>query len=76
MLTGEAVLVEEGAETLLRAGEVAAFAAGVANGHRLENRSAAPCRFVAIGTDLPALDVCTYPDIGMLLTPAKGFHFP
>jgi uncharacterized cupin superfamily protein len=76
MLEGEAVLVEEGVEAVLGPGDIAAFPAGVPNAHRLENRSAAPCRFIAIGTDLPDRDVCTYPDIGMLLTPEKGFHFP
>jgi uncharacterized cupin superfamily protein len=76
MLEGEAVLVEEASETTLRPGDVATFPAGVANGHRLENRAATPCRFVAIGTDMPERDICTYPDIGMLLNAARGFHFP
>lgn len=48
MLAGEAVLIEDGGETLLRAGDVAAFAMGVANGHHLVNRSDADCVFVAI----------------------------
>jgi uncharacterized cupin superfamily protein len=48
MLSGEAVLIEDGGETILRAGDVAAFPAGVANGHHLQNRSDADCVFIAI----------------------------
>merc|ERR1711960_84949 len=43
MLTGEAVLVEDDGETIVRPGDVLAWAAGVENGHHLVNRSAADC---------------------------------
>ena len=43
MLAGEAVLVEENAETLFTPGDIACFPAGIANGHHLQNRSALPC---------------------------------
>jgi uncharacterized cupin superfamily protein len=49
MLAGEAVLVEEGGETVMRAGDCAAFPKGVVNGHHLQNRSDSDCVFVAIG---------------------------
>jgi uncharacterized cupin superfamily protein len=49
MLSGEAVLVEDGGETLLRAGDVAAWAAGVTNGHNIINRGDQDCVFIAIG---------------------------
>ena len=49
MLTGEAWLIEDGAETPLTAGDVAAFPAGQANGHHLINRSDADCTFIAVG---------------------------
>ena len=49
MLTGEAVLVEDHARTVLRPGEVAAFAAGVANGHHLVNESQHDCCFLVVG---------------------------
>lgn len=49
MLSGEVVLVEEG-ETVLRAGDAAAWPAGLAVGHRLENRSDAPARYLVVGT--------------------------
>ena len=48
MLTGEAVLVEDDGETIVRPGDVLAWAAGVANGHHLVNRSAADCTFVVV----------------------------
>ncbi len=49
MLSGEVVLVEE-TETTLRAGDVAAWPAGLAIGHRLDNRSTAPASYLVIGT--------------------------
>jgi uncharacterized cupin superfamily protein len=50
MLSGEAVLIEDEGECVLRAGDVAAFPAGVKNGHHLQNRSESDCVFIAIGT--------------------------
>ena len=66
MLAGEAVLVEDGARTVLRPGDVAAFPAGLANGHHLVNESAADCCFVAVsaGEDLGG----AYSDIDMRWT--------
>ncbi len=64
MLSGEAVLVDDAGETVLRAGDVAAFPAGDGNGHHLQNRSDSDCVFVAIGagnTDGNG----SYPDIDM-----------
>ena len=65
MLDGEAVLVEEQSETVMRAGDCAAFPKGVPNGHQLVNRSDAPCTFVAIGRI--AMSDCHYPDIDLHL---------
>ena len=65
MLSGEAVLIEEEGETLMRAGDCAAFAKGVASGHHLVNRGEADCVFVAIGK--PAASHCHYPDIDLHL---------
>ncbi len=48
MLSGEAVLIEDEGETVMRAGDVAAWAAGLQNGHHLVNRSDADCTFIAI----------------------------
>ncbi len=65
MLAGQAVLVDDSGETVLRAGDVAAFPKNDGNGHVLQNRSDAPCTFVAIGR--PAATACHYPDIDMHL---------
>jgi len=70
MIEGEAVLVEDEGETALRPGDIATFAKGVANGHHLVNRSAAPCVFVAVGK--PSASDCHYPDIDMHLDVAEG----
>lgn len=51
MLSGEVVLVEE-TETTLREGDVACWPAGHPVGHRLDNRSAEPARYLVIGTRL------------------------
>jgi uncharacterized cupin superfamily protein len=48
MLSGEAVLIEDGGETVMRAGDVAAWAAGVTNGHHLINRTDQDCTFIAV----------------------------
>ena len=65
MIEGEAVLVEDNGRTLLRAGDIVAWAKGVANGHHLINESQAPCRFVVVGR--PAASDCHYPDIDLHL---------
>jgi uncharacterized cupin superfamily protein len=71
MLEGEAVLVEDEGETVMRPGDIAAFPKGVANGHHLVNRSDRPCRLIAIGRVPEAL--CYYSDIDMMVDPAKGY---
>lgn len=49
MLSGQVVLVEE-TESTLTTGDAAAWPAGQAIGHRLDNRSDAPARYLVIGT--------------------------
>ncbi len=72
MLSGEAVLVE-GADgpgasrTLLRPGDVCAWAAGVAAGHHLINESDTDCVFVAVGAGPDTGG--WYSDIDMQWTP-------
>jgi uncharacterized cupin superfamily protein len=68
MLTGEAVLVEDEGETLLRAGDCCAWPKGLPNGHHLVNRSDTACTFVAVGK--LAVTDCHYPDIDMHLNAA------
>lgn len=66
MLSGEAVLVEDGGPTVLRAGDCAAFPKGVADGHHLRNESEADCCFVVMsgGTRTGG----GYSDIDMMFT--------
>ena len=72
-LSGELTLVTESGDEILRAGDVAAFPAGVADGHHLVNRSDAEATFIVVGTDKPDRDVCTYPDAD-LHWPAGGWY--
>jgi uncharacterized cupin superfamily protein len=65
ILSGEAVLVEDGGETVLRAGDVAAWPKGVRNGHCLQNRSDADCSMIAISAGDSANDYGEYPDIDL-----------
>jgi len=64
ILDGEAVLIEDDGETILRAGDCAAFPKDVANGHHLVNRSDRPCVFLAMDSQLAEGD-CHYPDIDL-----------
>ncbi|TVS02755.1 MAG: cupin domain-containing protein [Rhodobacteraceae bacterium] len=64
VLDGVLTLVEDTGETEMRAGDCAAWKAGVANGHRFVNRSEAPARFLVVGTKVED-DICTYVDVDM-----------
>lgn len=66
MLSGEAVLIEDAGETVLRAGDVAGWRKGTGDGHQLVNRSEAECSFVAIGAGPRGGG--GYSDIDMLFT--------
>lgn len=64
MLEGEAVLVTDAGEQVLRAGMVIGFPAGRPDGHCLVNRSDKPAVYLEIGDRLPG-DGADYPDIDM-----------
>ena len=68
---GELTLVEDGGETVPRAGDSAAFPKASGNGHHMINRSAAVAVYLEVGSRAPA-DVTTYPDIDMLVAAADG----
>ncbi|MDG2520169.1 cupin domain-containing protein [Caulobacter segnis] len=75
VVEGEVVLVEDGVETVLRAGECAGFPAGAPNGHHLQNRSGKDALLLEVGGRQPATDVCTYPDIDLHLPlEAEGYE--
>jgi uncharacterized cupin superfamily protein len=48
MLSGEAVLIEDAGETILRAGDMAAWPKGNRDGHHIVNRSDADCSFICL----------------------------
>jgi uncharacterized cupin superfamily protein len=68
VLAGVVTLVSDEGEEELRAGDAAGFKAGDANGHTLQNRSAAEVLLLEIGTRNEAT---SYPDIDMR-APAGG----
>ena len=72
MLTGEAVLIEDEGETILRPGDCAAWPKGIANGHHLVNRSDADCVFIALSAGDDARG--NYSDIDMRWTPEGYVH--
>ncbi len=72
MLSGEAVLIEDGGETVMRAGDVVGWPAGATDGHHLVNRSDADCVFIAISAG-PAKGTGEYSDIDMVFT-ADGYQ--
>ena len=65
VLLGELVLVEDGAETPLKAGEAAAWKANSGNGHQLINRSDRDALFLEIGTRSPH-ERTTYVDVDLV----------
>lgn len=64
IVRGEVVLVTDAGESVLRAGDCAAFPKGARDGHHLVNRSAQPALCLEVGSR-GRHDVCTYPDIDM-----------
>ncbi len=74
VLSGEVVLVSDGAEEILRAGDAAGFKAGDPNGHCLQNRSGSDAMILEVGTRV--LDETVYySDIDMV-APAGGKPAP
>lgn len=73
MLSGEAVLIEDGGETILQPGDVAAWPMGVANGHHLVNRSNADCSFIAISAGDRSMGG-SYADIDMRFADEGYYH--
>lgn len=70
MISGEAVLMDDSGETLLRAGDCASFPKNDGNGHCLFNQSHLDCTFIAVGK--PSETDCHYPDIDMHLDARIG----
>jgi uncharacterized cupin superfamily protein len=65
VLAGEVVLVTEGNEEVMHAGDCAAFLPGDADGHHLQNRSGETARVLEIGSADMRNDETFYPDIDL-----------
>ena len=68
------MLVEDGGETVLRAGDIAAWPKGEKNGHHLQNRSDANCVMIALSAGDSANDYGEYPDIDLRFSGEGYLH--
>jgi uncharacterized cupin superfamily protein len=71
VLEGEVTLIEDGGETVLRAGDCAAFPKGSGDGHHMINNSRAMAVYLEVGARSPD-DVTTCSDVDMMSTNADG----
>jgi uncharacterized cupin superfamily protein len=71
VLEGELKLIEDAGETVLRAGDCAAFPKGSGNGHHLINESGATAVYLEVGSRSLA-DVTTCSDADMMSSNADG----
>ncbi len=71
VLQGELTLVEDGGETVLRAGDCAAFPKNTGDGHHMINRSNAMAVYIEVGSRAPD-DLTTCSDIDMMSANADG----
>ena len=71
VLEGELTLIEDNGETVLRAGDCAAFPKGSGNGHHMINRSNSMGVYVEIGSRHPS-DLTTCSDVDMMSSNADG----
>lgn len=71
VLAGELVLVEDGGESVLGAGDCAAFPKGTGNGHHMINRSDSVAVYLEVGSRWPE-DLTTCSDIDLKSANADG----
>jgi uncharacterized cupin superfamily protein len=71
VIEGELTLIEDGGETVLRAGDCAAFPKGSGNGHHMINRSGATAVYLEVGSRHDE-DLTTCSDIDMMSSNADG----
>ena len=71
VLEGELVLIADGGETLLRAGDCAAFAKNSGDGHHMINRSDSTAVYLEVGSR-SGEDLTTCSDIDMMSAAADG----
>jgi uncharacterized cupin superfamily protein len=71
VLEGELTLIENDGETLLRAGDAAAFPKNSGNGHHLVNRSSSTATYLEVGSRHPD-DLTTCSDIDLKSANSDG----
>ncbi|HET9445986.1 MAG TPA: cupin domain-containing protein [Steroidobacteraceae bacterium] len=71
VLEGEVTLVENDGQSVLRAGDCAAFPKGTSNGHHLINRSSSIAVYLEVGSRQPD-DLTTCSDIDMQSANSDG----
>jgi uncharacterized cupin superfamily protein len=69
--SGECVLLQDAGETLMRAGDCAAFPANSPDGHQFINRTDQPVSFLVVGSKAKC-EVVTYSDVDLVLTTEAG----
>lgn len=69
VIEGELTLVTDDETRILQVGDITGFPAGVADGHRLENRADAMAVYLEVGSRLPNVDEVTYSDDDLLVRP-------
>jgi uncharacterized cupin superfamily protein len=75
ILQGEVVLIEDGGETVLKAGDAAGFRANSPNGHHLVNKSARDVVYLEVGTRSKH-ERAHYPDVDlMVVRDDKGMRY-
>jgi uncharacterized cupin superfamily protein len=71
VLAGELTLVEDRGETVLRAGDCAAFPKSTGDGHHLQNRSSSTAVYLEVGSRHPD-DLTTCSDVDMMSSNRDG----
>jgi uncharacterized cupin superfamily protein len=71
VLEGELTLVEDDGETVLRAGDAAAFPRNSGDGHHMINKSGAVAVYLEVGSRSPD-DLTTCSDIDMMSASSDG----
>ena len=70
---GECTMVQDAGPQIMRAGDCAAFPAGVPDGHNFINHTDAETRFLVVGTKAKT-EVATYSDVDLRLEQASGVN--
>lgn len=73
VLSGTLTLVTDAGETLLEAGDCAAFPKNSGDAHHMINKGSESAVYLEVGTRTDS-DVCSYPDVDLHSDPADGWY--